>query len=422
MKKYKVLALLTACITMLSGCSLVSVDEERVANQIVATVNGAEIYRYEVMQDIDVLIDMYVSNGIVGNTDEEKDALRENLINNMYDNLILQEVLYQKAAELGIALSDEEKQEKQTQADEYFASIKESIRDEVEEELGLNTDEEAEGQESEDAVDDTIVETMVTERYADYIENENTPEAYYETLLDTALTGKIEEYITDKAEVTDEDTQNWYDQMLDIQQTEMDVDAAAFETQVYDGHIYTYVPQDTVAVKQVFLAFEDEDLVNEAQGLYDEGDTDAAFELLAPEIEKLTETAQEIKQKLEDGEDIDTLIEEYGEDPGMTQAPTSKYGYLVESRTDTYVAEFKEAALKLKNVGDISDPVTSYMGIHILQCVNVYKQGVIAYEDLYEDIKEALLPGKQQEVYDETTQAWIDEADIVYYKDKLFNG
>ena len=48
MNKLKITVLLVALIMVFSGCSLVSVDEERVANQVVASVNGEEIYKYEI--------------------------------------------------------------------------------------------------------------------------------------------------------------------------------------------------------------------------------------------------------------------------------------------------------------------------------------------------------------------------------------
>jgi parvulin-like peptidyl-prolyl isomerase len=245
-----------------------------------------------------------------------------------------------------------------------------------------------------------------------------TPETYYDYLCEQALNAKVKEYIDGLATVTDEDTQAWYDETLAMQQEEMDADPQAFADTVNSGYIYTYVPEDTVAVKQILLAFDD-DLKAQAQELYDADDAEGMMALVQDAEEELKITAEDIKQQLENGADIDALIEEYNDDPGMTTAPGSEVGYLVESRTSTYIPAFSEAALGLMNVGDVSEPVITYNGVHILQSIKVYKKGVISYEDLYDDIKEALLPTKQQEKYDEITQQWLDEADIVYHYERL---
>ncbi len=479
MKKFKIIAATAALVFVLSGCSLVDIDQEKVQNQVVATVNGTEIYRYQVDKYINYSLQYYMAyydmemDDIL--SDEDSYAWYKELKTGALDTLVLNEVFRQKAPELGIALTEEEKQEKREQSDDYFKSQKEYIRTEVESELGI-TDENADGEPAdtgdgteedtdtvtdgasntdgsdeaatdepadtsddteedanveeigdtgnEDAnVDESVIEGMVEERYAEYIEEFGyDPDTYYEYLCDQALISKVEEYINGLAEVTDQEARDWYDQTLALQQQQMDEDASVFADTVYDNQIYTYVPADTVAVKQIFMAYENEELAGEAQTLYTEGDVDGAFDLLKDEIDKLMPTALEIQQKLQDGEDINTLIEEYNEDPGMTSEPNSKYGYLVEARTEGYVDEFKEAALKLTDIGDVSDPVVTYMGVHILKCIEIYKQRIVPYDELYEKIKTALLPNQQQQVYDETTGKWLDEFDITYDTGRLFNG
>ena len=439
MRRYRLAALLIACVVLFSGCSLVAIDEDRVANQVVATVNGTEIYRYEVEDTVDYYVEyevqMYAYYYGIEYSDDDIEQLYEQYRQSVLESYVVNEVLRQKAAELGITLTDEEKAEQQTAANEYFESLKEDILAQIEGEWGITDFDEGTDEDEDIITQESLIEEQIEQGYEAYAEKEletrynetleeagYTEESYYENLCDQAVLEKVVEYIYGLAEVTDEDVQDWYDQTLALQQEEMDEDGAAFADYVYNGLIYTYVPEDTIAVKQVYLAFADEDLVEEAKTLYNNGDIELAFELLEPQTAELMGTAQDIQQRLIDGEDIDTLIEEYGEDPGMTEEPHSEVGYLVESRTENYVDEFSEAALGLTSVRDVSDPAVSYMGIHVLQCIKIYEQGVIAYEDIYEDIKEALLPSAEEDKYEEMTEQWLDEAKVVYHIDRLANG
>lgn len=77
--------------------------------------------------------------------------------------------------------------------------------------------------------------------------------------------------------------------------------------------------------------------------------------------EEAKKLADEIVKKARDGEDFYSLVEQYGEDPGMVNNPA---GYLF-----TYgamVPEFEEASFALE-VGEISDPVETTYGYHVIK-------------------------------------------------------
>lgn len=404
MKKFKITALIIACILMFSGCSLVSPDEERIANQVVAEVNGVEIYRY----DVDNIVKQYAP--IYGiDLESEDESVREQieqLRDFTLDNLVINELLIQKASDLGISLTEEEKQENINRANEDLENLKEQYRTAVEQEA-----------ENDETID---VEAEAEKRYNQQLEDQNfSLENYISTLNEQTLVGKVEEHINAQAEVTDEDTKKWYDENAETQKEELTESPGRFESYVHQKNPYTYIPEDTIAVKQVLLKFEDEELVEKATTMFNEGSEAAAMALLQPEIDKLMPKALEVKKRLEDGESIDALIEELGEDSGMTVDPAMTFGYLVNSGTENYLSAFTEAALKLKNVGDISEPVATYYGLHILQTIKVYEAGVVPYEDVKEAIREKLLPDKQQELYGQMTDEWKEAADIKYYRNRL---
>ena len=78
----------------------------------------------------------------------------------------------------------------------------------------------------------------------------------------------------------------------------------------------------------------------------------------------LQQTFDEIAEQYAAGIDFKTLIEKYSSD--KTDQNLSKNGYLFHPDSSTWPEAFKEAAQKLEKPGDISDPVFSETGVHIL--------------------------------------------------------
>ncbi len=481
MRKLKFVALALVCVMLFSGCSLVSIDSDRVGQQVIAEVNGEKIYKNQVNESD---IQYYVQMMLYYNYGTSADQMDADQLEQMYQqqresalqSLVLNKILVQKAKELGVTLTDEELAENREQAENYFKSQKDSIIEEViatptpdptetpeatptptatpeatptatpsettsESPSGTPEDTESASAEATPTATPTATpeptptatpeptpepslnaaqQAEVDEQYQDFIDNFGyTVDEYYDYLNEQDLITKMKDWISDQATVTDEDARAWYDSMVEQQTAATEEDVSVFEDYVGSNNIITYVPEKTVAVKQVFFKFTDQDLVEEAQALYDNDQKELAFKLLQPQIDELMPKAQEAYDRLMAGESIDDLITEMGEDPGMTADPAMTYGYLVSESTTTYVQEFCDAAMQLFDVGAVSQPTVSYMGIHVLQSINVYNEGAVPFEQLIDKIKTALLPDAQDAKYTELTDLWISEADITYYYDRL---
>ncbi|WP_077532977.1 peptidylprolyl isomerase [Massiliimalia massiliensis] len=80
------------------------------------------------------------------------------------------------------------------------------------------------------------------------------------------------------------------------------------------------------------------------------------------------EAAQKLLKRAQDGEDFDTLIEEYGEDPGMTSTPQGYYFDINGQTPDGggLVEEFYKATQALE-INGISDIVETSYGYHIIK-------------------------------------------------------
>ncbi|GAA0314025.1 posttranslocation chaperone PrsA2 [Bacillus carboniphilus] len=93
------------------------------------------------------------------------------------------------------------------------------------------------------------------------------------------------------------------------------------------------------------------------------------------------ETAKEVKQKIEEGGDFAELAKEYSTDPGSKDSG----GEVGEVAVDTNMVEpFKKAALSL-DVNEVSEPVESQYGFHIIQVTEAEEKP--AFEDAKEQVK-----------------------------------
>jgi len=112
------------------------------------------------------------------------------------------------------------------------------------------------------------------------------------------------------------------------------------------------------------------------------------------------ETAKEIKQKLDNGEDFAELAKKYSTDT-TTKDKGGDLGYFTKGKMEK---EFENAAFSLK-VGEISNPVKTQYGYHIIKVVDKKEGKEANYEESKEEIKEKLFEEKLPDAY----QSWIEE-------------
>ena len=122
-------------------------------------------------------------------------------------------------------------------------------------------------------------------------------------------------------------------------------------------------------------------------------------------------TAKLVKEKIDAGEDFETLLAEYNTDPGMQSADNAA-GYLVGEGA-SFVEPFLNAALALAKDGDVSDPVQSDYGWHIIKRISSEPAHEIAYADVKEgfDLYEQSL--YQQQYYLDIVSKWVADASLV---------
>lgn len=92
-------------------------------------------------------------------------------------------------------------------------------------------------------------------------------------------------------------------------------------------------------------------------------------------------TIREIMEKLQNGVAFSDLASEYSADQGSA-ANGGDLGFFGRGRM---VAPFEEAAFALESVGDVSEPVRSRFGYHLIKLTEVGE--LPTYEEAYEDLK-----------------------------------
>ena len=116
-------------------------------------------------------------------------------------------------------------------------------------------------------------------------------------------------------------------------------------------------------------------------------------------LEAKQKLVAEVQDKIKNGANFDDLIKEYGEDPGMEQSPE---GYVFGE--GEMVTEFYEGT-KATKVGEISEPVQSSYGIHII------KREALTDAD-YESYSENVITTLQNQKFIEKLEEYKDAADV----------
>ncbi|MBI4651407.1 peptidylprolyl isomerase, partial [Candidatus Desantisbacteria bacterium] len=106
---------------------------------------------------------------------------------------------------------------------------------------------------------------------------------------------------------------------------------------------------------------------------------------------KSEEEAHNIKKQLKDGANFENLAREKSEDASSRE----KGGDLGYFKKNMMVEGFGEAVFSLKQ-GEISDPVKTKFGYHIIQVID---RRYVQFNDLHEDIKNALLQSRMESRY-----------------------
>lgn len=248
-------------------------------------------------------------------------------------------------------------------------------------------------------------EVVVSTSYGDITQGQ-----FYDQIKSIAGTQLLEEVVikqilSEKYEATDEEIeeriQSYKDQMGD--QFEAQLEMYGYTDETFKDFITFQILQEK-AIKDFEVTDE------EVKAYYDQ----ASKELEASHIlVESPEEAQAIYEQLRAGGDFAAIATEKSKDPGSA----AKGGELGWFTVGTMVPEFNDAAYALE-VGEISEPVQSQHGFHIIKLTN--KRDVEGYgtlEEKKEEIIAAIKDQKAATIQWETVEARLIEEAKVDIKD-----
>ena len=106
------------------------------------------------------------------------------------------------------------------------------------------------------------------------------------------------------------------------------------------------------------------------------------------------EELAKVQSELKAGKSFDVVAKEYSRDPGSA----ANGGDLGEFPRGMMVPEFEKAAFELKNPGDVSEPVKTQFGWHIIKLEERIPESVMPFEQVKDRLTNELKDQKTQQV------------------------
>lgn len=131
--------------------------------------------------------------------------------------------------------------------------------------------------------------------------------------------------------------------------------------------------------------------------------------------EQALNLAKQVYEKAKSGEDFAKLAKEYSEDPGTKDAG-GKYSFFKGQA----VKEFEDTVIKLKP-GEISEPVKTEYGYHIIKMESVTKPDNQEIDRVKREYKDTAVEDKRSKTFEDNFNKWKQKAKIEK-SDKLIDS
>ena len=426
MQKKSMLALLLALTLILSGCALQRVNEEKDAARVIIDVNGETVTKGAFVTTVNNTWTQYqyynqlysqYGMGDIYPTDADT------VIQEVADNYVSTLVARQKAREMGMYdFNEEEQADIQEKAKESYDSYLSQVAS------NYLTDSTLEGDALTAAAEAYIAEHGMS-TLDDFVKD-----AENEAALD-----KLETLITADVTVSDEEVTASLNEKAEAAKAQYETNPDAYGTAVNGKSTVYYAPAGYRMVRHILInVTEDERTAilearsalttaeNNVKNAAEDADMDALNAAVAEAQQKLDEVKAPalaaVKEKADEvyalataeGADFTALIAEYSGDPAMPEG-----GYALREGYGEFVAEFTNGAMALEKVGDVSEPIATDYGYHIIRYDADVEEGVVDTEAVRDSIRDTLLTSKKNEKSSEALQSWVDAANVKMYLEKV---
>lgn len=219
------------------------------------------------------------------------------------------------------------------------------------------------------------------------------------------------------------------------------IDQYELYTSAYGQNVY-YIPKGYRSVSRILLTYPEDIQTEISIGqakreaiqtlLEDKTKTEEECQLLNREAEllqaqllairekavpALQDSINEIQARIMAGESFDSLIAAYGQDEEMLSCPE---GYMVHEASIVYETEFRDAAMSLEQIGDISEPVLTDSGIQFICYLSDVPEGAVQLnQDAFVAMAEEALETKKAKVFQNAMDDWSKKYAVAVYPEKI---
>lgn len=350
------------------------------------------------------------------------------------------EVMLQKAAEMNLSLTDEE----QAQLANDVSTRWNNALDQIVKQNPAITDKSTDADKV--AAREEAIAQLNSEGY--------TEQSLLESAKETALLRKLQQEMLKDVTVTDEEVQAAFDEKAKKDEDAYAKDIPSYEYAAnYSRDPVYYQPEGYRGITHILLDVDAAVLdtyktLKEKLDSQKEASTVEAAETESPVpsespaadaatatpeppvteeqveearqavLEAAKATLEEIDGKLKGGASFEDLVAEYGKDPGMTQEPAKSEGYRVHKDSVIYDQAFTDGAFSMNQVGEVSEPVVSSFGVHLLHYLKDIPAGKVALtDDIKAGLEKQLKNRKDQEAFRSMLAQWKEQAAITYTED-----
>jgi parvulin-like peptidyl-prolyl isomerase len=169
----------------------------------------------------------------------------------------------------------------------------------------------------------------------------------------------------------------------------------------YDAHEADYTEPEERETRHILIS----PFAEAAGGAGTITPTEADWDVARAEAEK-------VRSEIQNGADFGTEARKYSDDE-TTREAGGELGNLILGQM---VPQFEEAVFGLKK-GELSQPVRTEYGYHLIQVVDIIPEAQIPYEEVKEKIRSALLAQRQADTWEAWLEGMKQELGVVYRSD-----
>jgi foldase protein PrsA len=235
---------------------------------------------------------------------------------------------------------------------------------------------------------------------------------YGQTVLDGLITDKIiaQEIEKNNIKVSQEEIDQKLQEYMETYGGEENflatIEAYGMELADYEKEVERYLATNKLLEDRITITEEEmKTYFEENKDSFQQEEEVKASHILVSDLE----TANEVLEKLEAGEDFSELASKYSQD----EANKDDGGNLGYFGKGEMVQEFEDAVFAMK-VGDISEPVKTSYGYHIIRLDDKKEAKEAVFEEVKDEVREVLFEQKADDEYSNWLNEVKQDYDIEY--------